>query len=244
MPSRRVLILDKKESPWFGFLKEFFEDTPVEILTCHDSPSAGQFFDQKGCDMGFFNASLFGMALPQKLKAFHQSYPQFRMFHLGSLPKGSEPFFQEVFETPESLNAFQKRLIPHLVLPEHIRLLVVDDEPEIGAMIREFLENRTHPSFEVDYRSNGKKGLEALENKKYDLLVLDIKMPEMDGRDLYREIQLRKLGIPVIIFFDAITGDEITEIHKNGRPPIVEKGSRQSAMPEMMALMKKMIYFG
>ena len=241
---RRVIILDKKESPWPAFLQEFFEDTSTEILACHDSQSAGQFLDKKKCDLGFFDASLFSMALTQKLKAFSQSNPEFRMFHLGPLVKGMEPLFAEVFEAPESLSVFQKRLVPHLVLPEQITILVVDDEPEIGALVRDFFENRVHPSFDIDYASNGKKGLEALEKNKYDLMILDIKMPEMDGRELYRRVRTRKLEIPVIIFFDAVTGDEIMEIHQSGRPPIVEKGSCQSAMAEMMPLIKKMVYFG
>ena len=66
----------------------------------------------------------------------------------------------------------------------------------------------------------------------------------MDGRELYREIHKRKIELPVIIFFDAISDDEVQSIHQIGRPAIVEKGSHQSEMPIFIDLIKKMVYFG
>ena len=105
------------------------------------------------------------------------------------------------------------------------------------------LENRTAPSFEVRHIDNGKTGLEWIREGKYDIVILDVKMPAMDGRDVYRQIKLQQFPIPVIIFFDAISGEEIIDIHKIGRPAIVEKGSHQSSMPEMPALVAKMVYF-
>lgn len=48
----------------------------------------------------------------------------------------------------------------------------------------------------------------------------------------------------MIIFFDAISGEEIKEINSIGNPAIVDKGSHQSSMPQMAALIKKLAYFG
>lgn len=245
MPKRNVLILDKKDSPWFAFLEEFFEDTPSRLNAFYESAPAGAAIDHTPHDIAFINPELLSPSLTQKFKVLRQHSPDFRAFQIHA-PKGSAITFpfEDFFHPMPSLADFQKQLVQHLVLPETVRVLVVDDEPEIGAMMRDFFERRVNPTFEIDYAENGALGLEAIAKKKPDVLVLDIKMPVKDGREVYREIKKNGLDIPVIIFFDAISGDEMMEIHRIGHPAVVEKGARQSAMPEMMTLIKKMAFFG
>ena len=245
MPERSILILDKKDSPWGSFLIEFFEDTPSKLHFFQDPQMAGNTLDHGHVDMAFVNPKLLTLPLGQKLKVARQSSAAFRLFRIEADSQEVKGLpYDESFEVVLPLVQFQKQLVQFLPLPESIDVLVVDDEREIGAMIQDFLENRSAPRFEVEYAENGKMGLARLEKRLPDILVMDIKMPVMDGRELYREIKQRGWKLPVIIFFDAITGDEMPEIHKFGRPSVVEKGGRQSAMPEMMALIKKMAYFG
>lgn len=245
MPKRNVLILDNEDSPWFPFLEEFFEDTPSRLNTFYDSASAGAAVDRTPQDIAFINPGLLSPSLTQKLKVLRQRLPDSRTFQIHA-PKGSAITFpfEDFFHPVPSLIDFQKQLVQHLVLPEIIRVLVVDDEQEIGAMMRDFFERRVNPTFEIEYAENGAVGLEMIKKKRPDVLVLDVKMPVKDGREVYREIKKNNWDIPVIIFFDAISGDEMVEIHKIGRPAVVEKGARQSAMPEMMTLIKKMAFFG
>lgn len=66
----------------------------------------------------------------------------------------------------------------------------------------------------------------------------------MDGRELYKAIRKKELDIPTIVFFDAVSTYELSEIHKFGRPAVIEKGSYQGSPPELMHLFKKMAYFG
>ena len=244
MPKRNILILEKTESPWIEFLKDFFEDTLASLHFTRDSAEAGGLFDSLRPPIVFANPELLSLAFSQKLKVFRQSSPDFRLFAIGA-GKSPEGFpAEECFETPEAMEQFQKKFIQRLAFPEKIHVQVVDDEKEIGSMLRDFLENRVAPAFHVDYAPNGKIGIEMMEKKMPDVLVLDIKMPVMDGREAYREIKQRGWTVPVIVFFDAISGDEMTEIHQYGKPAVVDKGSRQSSMPEMMSLVKKMAYFG
>jgi CheY-like chemotaxis protein len=243
--ARNVYILDHKGSPWFPFFEEFFEDTSSKAQSFYDAQRCGSAFDQKAPNILFFNSELLSPPFIQKIKVLQQSTPDFRLFHLGEKPKMTNGLqIDEIFDAPHSLNEFQKKLTQKLVYPEVIQILVIDDEAEIGTMLQEFLENRTAPSFKVDYTDDGEKGLGILEQKKHDILILDVKMPIKDGREVYREVKRRKLTIPVIIYFDAISGEEIVEIHQTGRPAVVEKGSRQSSMLEMVWLIKKMVYFG
>ena len=61
------------------------------------------------------------------------------------------------------------------------KLLIIDDERGIRNTLREILADEGH---EVEVAENGKQGLEMAQNKAYDLIFSDIKMPEMDGLEL------------------------------------------------------------
>lgn len=76
-----------------------------------------------------------------------------------------------------------------------MRVLIVDDEEKIRLVIKEYCKNE---KFDVDEAENGQIALEKLNNYTYDLLVLDIMMPEMDGFSLLEKLP-RKKRIPTII---------------------------------------------
>ncbi len=243
--NRKVLLFDQKDTPWISFFEEYFEETSSQFYFFFESSKAGVFLDTTAPDLIFLNAAHLSRALAQKMKVLRQSRPHSRLFHLGPPPKETHSLiFDEIFLEPLSQTQFQKIMVPHLPIPEKIRMLVIDDDPEVSDTIRDYLEHRTNPSFEICREFDGEKGLALLEKEHFDLVVLDIKMPVLNGCEVYAEIKKRGIQTPVIIFFDAIFGDEMVEIHKHGRPAVVEKGSGSSAMPEMMALIKKMVYFG
>ena len=64
--------------------------------------------------------------------------------------------------------------------------MVVDDEPDLTLCYRLSLE---YHGFNVEAFNDSKKALWNFKQDYYDLVVLDIKMPDMDGFELYREIQ-------------------------------------------------------
>src|SRR5215467_13091361 len=66
------------------------------------------------------------------------------------------------------------------------RILIVDDETDINIVLREILESN---GFSVDSFDNPHNALENFRPHYYDLLILDIKMPEMNGFTFYREIK-------------------------------------------------------
>ena len=76
-----------------------------------------------------------------------------------------------------------------------MKILIVDDEDKIRQVIKEYCENN---NYETDEAENGKIGLEKLLNNKYDLLILDIMMPEMDGFSMLKECPKEK-RIPTIV---------------------------------------------
>jgi CheY-like chemotaxis protein len=91
--------------------------------------------------------------------------------------------------------------------------------------------------------ANGKKALEAIAIERPDVILLDIKMPVMDGREFYAKLMVLKLEIPVIVFFDSISGEELSEMRRFGNPAVIEKGYKGSSLGAMMLLVKKLVYF-
>ena len=64
------------------------------------------------------------------------------------------------------------------VLDDHARILVVDDDP----ILREFAQvNLTSPTTRVDVASNGAEALERLRSQAYDIVLMDLEMPGLDG---------------------------------------------------------------
>ncbi len=82
-------------------------------------------------------------------------------------------------------------------------LLVEDDKGIVGFVRKGLLEN----SFSVDVATNGEEGLAAVLRMKYDVVVLDILLPKVDGREVLKRIRSMDLQIPVI-FLTAKDSEE------------------------------------
>lgn len=244
MSKRNILLLEKEDSPWPSFLEEFFSDTLSHPHHFSNAAEASTFFSKNSVDMALISDALLSPALIQKLKAHRQTYPDFRIFAL-QMDKPPVQFssYDGIFTEPLEFLDFQKKITRFLPIPEKLRVLMIDDEPEIAVSLTDFLRERTFPEIELELASNGQEGLEKIEKKTPDIIILDVKMPILNGIETYREIKKRGLKFPVIIHFDSVFGDEVVELHKIGSPAIVEKGGHASSVFDMMALILKMIYF-
>jgi DNA-binding response OmpR family regulator len=75
------------------------------------------------------------------------------------------------------------------------RLLIVDDDLEISKRLVELLEDR----YEVSRATTGFEALEELEHGGFDLVLLDLRMPGLDGRGFLSEMRRRSENPPVIV---------------------------------------------
>jgi DNA-binding NtrC family response regulator len=77
------------------------------------------------------------------------------------------------------------------------RILLVEDEPHVAETLRDIL---VHEGFQVETAENGKKALGRLtRGHRFDLVITDMKMPEMDGLELLRQTQKLGKNLPVIV---------------------------------------------
>ncbi|MCB0324369.1 MAG: response regulator transcription factor [Bdellovibrionales bacterium] len=76
------------------------------------------------------------------------------------------------------------------------KILVIEDE---NAVREGLVDNLKLEGYDVLWRANGKSGVEAYEQEKPDLVILDLMMPEMDGLEVCRRIRSSMAGTPIIM---------------------------------------------
>lgn len=79
------------------------------------------------------------------------------------------------------------------------RILVVDDYEPIRDLIEAFIYEILQKNVNIYTASNGKEALKILKNKKFDLVISDVKMPIMDGIELLKKIEDMNDQTPVIM---------------------------------------------
>ncbi len=87
------------------------------------------------------------------------------------------------------------------------KILIADDEPNIRALVRKYAEFEGHSVVEA---KDGMQAVELCEKDKFDIIILDVMMPELDGFSACREI--RKVTDTPIIMLSA-RGEEYDRIH-------------------------------
>ena len=76
------------------------------------------------------------------------------------------------------------------------RILLADDEKDLARATKMILE---FSGYEVDVAYNGKEALEKAGEKNYDVIILDIMMPIMDGIEALKEIRKSNIEVPIIL---------------------------------------------
>jgi len=85
------------------------------------------------------------------------------------------------------------------------RVLVVDDEAQIADLMRAFLESA---GYEVATAESGAVAMELLDEARFDAIVSDLRMPDMDGSALWRAVRQRHPGLARRMLF--VTGDTLS----------------------------------
>jgi two-component system phosphate regulon response regulator OmpR len=76
------------------------------------------------------------------------------------------------------------------------RILVVDDDDRLADMLGTYLRSR---GFEVELRADGLSGLRALEVSRFDIVVLDVMLPDIDGLEVLRRLRATANNVPVLM---------------------------------------------
>jgi two-component system, NtrC family, response regulator AtoC len=76
------------------------------------------------------------------------------------------------------------------------RVLIADDEASIRGLLRDFLEGE---GFQISEAETGQQVMKAIAEGGYDLILMDIRMPEMDGMAVLKEMHAKKMDVPIVL---------------------------------------------
>ena len=97
-----------------------------------------------------------------------------------------------------TIPTIKKIMVDFFDRQKKIKITIIDDEIGLVETVREFLESR---GFQVNYAYAGKVGLDIIRNTLPDLVILDLSIPDMDGRDILSKLKknINTKNLPVII---------------------------------------------
>ncbi|MDX1349590.1 MAG: sigma-54 dependent transcriptional regulator [Putridiphycobacter sp.] len=100
------------------------------------------------------------------------------------------------------------------------KILIIDDESSIRRTLKEILE---FENYKVDAAEDGKTGLKAATENKYDVIFCDIKMPQMDGLEVLAELKKAGVLTPVIMISGHGNIETAVDSIKSGAYDFIEK---------------------
>jgi CheY-like chemotaxis protein len=142
-----------------------------------------------------------------------------------SLPVGTELSSEQLKPTSQSKSPFKSSTLA--------QILAVDDE----SVVRNILQEMLHACFNcsVDLAQNGAEALEAISKKSYDLIISDIRMPVMDGPELYTHLnENNPSAAKTFVFMTGHAGDKNMEQQiANWGVPVIAKPFKLNRLSEV-----------
>jgi len=108
-------------------------------------------------------------------------------------------------------------------------ILVIDDDKNTRFLLREILEMDNYTVFTAN---NGQEGLDILESKHVDLVIVDIMMPKMDGYSFTRELRSINKELPILM----VSAKQLSEDRKKGFVAGIDDYMSKPIDPEELSL--------
>ncbi len=120
---------------------------------------------------------------------------------------------------------------------EDLKILVIEDEKKIADSLKQGLNEN---SFNVAVAYDGRLGIELFKKDSYDLIILDLNLPDMSGYEVSREIRNMNSKVPIIMLTALSTVDDKVEGFESGADDyIVKPFDFKELIARIRALMKR-----
>lgn len=120
-----------------------------------------------------------------------------------------------------------------------MRILVVEDEPKVAAFIEQGLRESGH---DVDVANEGERGRELGLQNTYDLIMLDVILPIMNGTEVCRAIRQEKPDVPILMLSALGTvGDKVTGLDAGADDYIVKPFEFQELLARIRSLSRRTV---
>ena len=133
-------------------------------------------------------------------------------------PQGGARFIVEVPIVTHRASSEAQAMLPLPPQGDRLQILVVDDEASVRVSLQRYLAGRGH---EVETTSSGREALGRLREGKFDAVIVDMRMPDISGEELYRDLRTTDPDHADRIIFTTgqLVDDEVrTFLASTGRP--------------------------
>ena len=115
------------------------------------------------------------------------------------------------------------------------KILIIEDEEKIARFVELDL---SHEGYETDKATNGREGLEKIESGGYDLVILDIMLPELNGIEVLRRAR-RTTDVPVILLTarDSVT-DKVSGLDMGANDYITKPFAIEELLARIRAILR------
>ncbi|MFC1579527.1 response regulator transcription factor [Thermodesulfobacteriota bacterium] len=118
-----------------------------------------------------------------------------------------------------------------------MRLLLVEDDLKIALFIREGLQES---GFAVDHAMDGEEGLHLALTEPYDLAIIDLMLPKIDGLTIIAEVRREQINIPVIILSaKRSVDDRVSGLKTGGDDYLVKPFAFSELLARVQALIRR-----
>jgi two-component system OmpR family response regulator len=118
-----------------------------------------------------------------------------------------------------------------------MRLLLVEDDLRIASFVRKGLEEA---GYAVDHATNGEDGLHLALHEPYDVAIIDLMLPKLDGLTLIEELRQKKINTPVMILSARRSlDDRVKGLQKGGDDYLTKPFSFSELLARVQALIRR-----
>ena len=124
----------------------------------------------------------------------------------------ADTIMQLLVENSDLSEEEAKGLIDERMVPQRMRVLIVDDEPAVCVLVAQALAG----NYDVDEALDGTEAMKAVETNPPDLVITDIRMPHMDGTALLKALRNIAPNLPVIALSGYVDPQDVEEYDFDG----------------------------
>ena len=122
-------------------------------------------------------------------------------------------------------------------MEERLRILLCEDDENLGMLLREYLQAK---GYNADLFADGDSGYKAFLKGKYDLCVLDVMMPKMNGFDVCKNIRQAKINVPILMLTAKGTiGDKTSGFDSGADDYLVKPFDIQEVLLRIRVLLRR-----
>ncbi|MGV7221804.1 MAG: heavy metal response regulator transcription factor [Nitrospinales bacterium] len=118
-----------------------------------------------------------------------------------------------------------------------MRILVVEDEKKVSAFIKKGLEEETYA---VDVAHDGEEGLYLASESQFDLIVLDLMLPKLNGLEVLTKLREKKVATPIILLTakDSVE-DKVTGLNKGADDYLTKPFAFSELLARVRSLLRR-----